>query len=69
MQSFDLSEPLFYISTKRIQPNSKKGKGGKVKHATMKNKSRFDHYFTFLVGGLTGFGDARGPLPTPSLNL
>jgi len=43
MQSFDLSEPLFYISTKRIQPNSKKGKGGKVKHATMKNKSSHSH--------------------------
>ena len=69
MQSFDLSEPLFYISTKRIQPTSKKGKGAKVKHATMKNKSRFDHYSTFLVGGLKGFGDPRGTLFTASLDL
>ena len=47
----------------------KKGKGEKVKHATMKKKSRFDHYSTFLVGGLKGFGDPRGTLSTASLDL
>ena len=41
MRSFDLTEPLFYISTKRIKGNSGKKK---LKHKSMKHEGRIHHH-------------------------